>query len=178
MGRVPPGIGKDSGADEADDRPTLIPDFDPEAFARDSEMRVRAIPLGEGGEATIDQARRLHREGDDESALFLLSRLLELSPLHQEATKLGADCRAGLEQQCVSTLGGSQSVLVVAVSTEELKSFELDNVSGFLLSLIDGLTDLETLLDLTGLPRLLALRHLRSLVDRGIVAVASHQRSP
>ena len=34
-------------------------------------------------------------------------------------------------------------------------------------------TDVETLLDISGLPRLLALRRLRDLVERGIVAFAS-----
>jgi hypothetical protein len=51
--------------------------------------------------------------------------------------------------------------------------FALDNVSGFLLSLMDGATNVEAILDISGLPRLLALRHLRSLVERGIVVGAS-----
>ena len=66
--------------------------------------------------------------------------------------------------------------MVVAVSPDELKRFTLDNVSGFLLSVMDGATDVEAILDISGLPRLLALRHLRSLLDRGIVVVASGRR--
>jgi hypothetical protein len=60
-------------------------------------------------------------------------------------------------------------VLVVAVSPNELLGYGLDHLSGFLLSLIDGATDVETVLDLCGRPRLLALSHLRDLVARGIV---------
>ncbi len=157
------------------ERPTLVPDFDPEAFARDSEMRARIGPLPDG-EATIDQAARLHEEGNHEGALFLLSRLLELSPFHPAASKLAGECRKALELQCIAAIGSLGAILVVKTSPEELKGFELDNVSGFLLSRIDGSTDVETLLDLGGVPRLLALRHLRDLVERGIVGVASAVR--
>ncbi len=62
-------------------------------------------------------------------------------------------------------------VPVVVVSPDELKGFGLDHVSGFLLSLMDGHTNVETLLDLCGLPRLQALRHLSDLMVRGVVRV-------
>jgi hypothetical protein len=163
------------GEEDREERPTLVPAFDPAAFARDSEIKQRAA-LVVGGEATIDQARRLHREGQHEDALFLLARLLDISPLHAEANTLSNECRQALEQDCLSAVGSESSILVVAVSPEELKGFPLDNVSGFLLSLMDAATDVEAILDISGLPRLLALRHLRSLLERGIVAVASGTR--
>jgi hypothetical protein len=160
------------GSDDLDvERPTVVPEFDPEAFARDSEIRQRAAFVA-GGEPTIDRARRLHRDGQHEEALFLLTHLLELAPLHPEATKLSSECRQALERQCLSAIGSESAILVAAVSAEELKRFALDNVSGFLLSRMDGATTVENLLDISGLPRLLALRHLRSLLERGIVVVA------
>jgi hypothetical protein len=42
---------------------------------------------------------------------------------------------------------------------------------------MDGATDAETILDISGLPRLLALRHLRSLLERGVVVIASGTRA-
>jgi hypothetical protein len=157
-----------------DERPTVVPDFDPEAFARDSEIRTRVPALGEG-DTNIDRARRLHLDGDDEQALFLLTPLLGLAPLHPEAIALSAECRAALEGQCLAVLGSESAVLAVAVTAQELRRFELDNVSGFLLSLIDGATSVESILDLSGLPRLLALRHLRNLFERGIVLGPRHR---
>jgi hypothetical protein len=68
-------------------------------------------------------------------------------------------------------IGALSSTLVVAVSADELRRAPLDHVCGFLLSLMDGHTDVETLLDLCGLPRLTVLRHLRDLAVRGIVEV-------
>jgi hypothetical protein len=150
----------------------MVPAFDPEAFARDTEIKQRGASAV-GGEPTIDHARRLHLNGEHEQALFLLARLIELAPLHPEATKLSIACRVALEGECLSSVGSESAVLIPAVSPEELRGFALDNVSGFLLSLMDGATNVEAILDISGLPRLLALRHLRSLLERGIVVSAS-----
>jgi hypothetical protein len=88
-----------------EDRPTLVPEFDPDAFARDSEIRQRSATASER-ESSIDQARRLHRNGDHEQAMFLLTHLLELEPLHPEATTLTLECRATLERECLAAIGG------------------------------------------------------------------------
>jgi hypothetical protein len=163
--------------DSSGERATVVPAYDPEAFARDSELRQRVVPEAADTEPTIDRARQLHREGQHEPALFLLTRLLELAPLHPEGSTLATECRAALERECLSAIGSASSVLVQAITAEELKTFSLDNVSAFLFTQIDGATDVETILDIAGLPRLLALRHLRGLVERGIVAAASSRRS-
>jgi hypothetical protein len=155
-----------------EDRRTVVPDFDPNDFARDSELRLRA-PLATEGESTLESARRLHLAGEHEQALFLLTSLLAVVPLHPEATALADACSARLEHQCLAALGSEKAVLVASVANEELKAFAIDHVSAFLLSRMDGATDVETLLDVAGLPRLLALRHLRNLLDRGIVSLAS-----
>ncbi len=157
------------------DRPTVVPDFDPEAFARDSEQKQRTA-LDAEAPPTLEEARRLHRDGAHERALFLVARLLEADPLHVEANRLSRDCRAALEAECLAAVGSLSSTLVVAVPPKDLRSLALDHVSGFLLSLLDGATDVETLLDISGLPRLLALRHLRSLLERGVVVVGSRSR--
>jgi len=159
----------------SDERPTLIPDFSPEDFARNSEMLQQAAAR-DAQEPTVDEARALHLEGEHERALFLLARLLELAPVHPQAIRLMRECRAALEQQCLAAVGSERAVLVGAVSAQELKRFTLDSVSGFLLSLIDGVTPVGDILDIAYLPRLLALRHLRNLVDRGIVCVASGKK--
>jgi hypothetical protein len=151
-----------------DDRPTVLPPFDADAFARDSELSLQAVTAPKG-ETTMDAARRLLADEKPEEALFLLARLLEQMPLDSEASRLSSECRAALERECWLVIDSPAAILDVSLSPEELRGFGLDHVSGFLLSLMDGGTDVETLLDLCGLPRLLALRHLRGLVVRGIV---------
>jgi hypothetical protein len=104
-----------ASAQDRHQRPTIVPEFDPEDFARESESRPRAERLGEA----VDWDRDL---------------------------------------------------LVIAVPLDELKRHSLDSVMGFLLSLLDGATDVETLIDISGLPRPLVLDHLRSLLERGVIA--------
>lgn len=155
-----------------DDRPTVTPEFDVEAFARDSEIRQRAAMAIAEDEPTIDQARRLHADHQHEQALFVLNRVLEIAPLHPDAKRLSVECRAALEEECLNAIGSEATILVLAVTSDQLKGFALDHVSGFLLSLADGTLAVEAILDVSGLPRLLALRHLRSLVDLGLLSVA------
>jgi len=163
--------------EDEEGRPTVVPEFDPAAFARDSELRQRAAAaVAPGSDPTIDEARRLHLGGDNERALVLLTQLLEIAPLHPEATQLAAECRTALERECLAAIGSGSAILVAAVTIDELKSFPLDNASAFLFSLVDGTTDVESILDVAGVPRLLALRHLRSLLERGIIGLASGLR--
>jgi hypothetical protein len=157
---------------ESDERRTVVPDFDPAAFARDSEIKQRAASAVRQ-EPTLARARQLHSVGQYEEALFALGQLLELAPLQAEATKLSVECREALERECLSSVGSASAILVLAVTPEELKTFALDSVSGFLLSLMDGGTDVQTLLDICGLPRLVALRRLRGMIEHGILVVAS-----
>jgi hypothetical protein len=164
--------GSREASDDADapesDRPTVVPPFDPEAFAQDSEIRQRvSLPLAE--ETTIDKARRLLQGGDAEQALFLVERLLEQIPLDTDARTLANECRAALEREYLAVIGSAATVFIVDVTPNELKTMALDHVSGFLLTLTDGVTNVETLLDLCGLPQLVALRHLRDLVRQGII---------
>ncbi len=88
-----------------------------------------------------------------------------------------SDDRDAFERECLSCVGSESAILILAVLPDELKTMPLDGVSGFLLSLMDGATSVETILDICGLPRLIALRHLRDLCERGIVVVASGTRS-
>jgi hypothetical protein len=57
----------------------------------------------------MDQARRLHLDGEHEPALFLLARLLELAPLNPEAAKLSSECRGALERHAPGEAGSADS---------------------------------------------------------------------
>lgn len=70
----------------------------------------------------------------------------------------------------VVALGALERVAVIQVPAKELPKLSLDPKSGVVLSRIDGVTPLETLLDMCGMPREEAARILRNLAARGIVA--------
>ena len=147
---------------------TPLPGFDTRAFARESDRKLRA---GEPvkAETTTDEARQLLDEERSEEALSLVSRVLDLTPEDAEARRLSDECTTAMEGDCWAVIGSPTTVLRVAVSPDELRAFALDHVCGFLISRVDGVHDVETLLDIAGMPHLVALRHLRGLVSRGIV---------
>jgi hypothetical protein len=58
---------------------------------------------------------------------------------------------------------------VLAISPHELRGLPLDHRSGFLLSLMDGTLDLETILEVSAMPRADALRAARDLFEAGVV---------
>jgi hypothetical protein len=60
----------------------------------------------------------------------------------------------------------------LVVPLHELKSLSLDPESGFVLSRIDGISTIETLLDVSAMPRFEALRLVARLVDFGVIELA------
>jgi len=59
----------------------------------------------------------------------------------------------------------------LAISPAVLRKMKLDAPTGFLLSLVDGRTDIEELLDVCAMPRLQALRLLGALRFLGIIDI-------
>lgn len=64
----------------------------------------------------------------------------------------------------------SSIVPVVVKSALELRALPLDPRAGFVLTHIDGNTDLESLIDLTGLPEQETLAIIASLLSLGALA--------
>ena len=82
---------------------------------------------------------------------------------------------AGSELATVRLVRRASSFLarvpVVVIGAKQLQCAELDHRYGFLLSLLDGATTVEQLLDLSGMPAEETLALLEDLRLRGIVAV-------
>ena len=64
-----------------------------------------------------------------------------------------------------------QSVPTLAVGAREFALMPLDHREGFLLSMVDGVTSIETILDLCAMPGDEALAILESLSLRGVIAI-------
>jgi hypothetical protein len=124
------------------DRPTIPPSFDFEEFARDSDSRVAAaaaLPEPEPPEEPESQVR------------------LATRPAFGAAVTDEAWARS------------ARGALVVTMSPDVLCKLPLDHRAGFLLSQMDGATDLETLLSIGHMPRAEALRILRDLFECGVI---------
>jgi hypothetical protein len=64
---------------------------------------------------------------------------------------------------------GIVGVPKVVMAPDQLRRLPLDHHAGFLLSLMDGTIDLESIIEVSGMPRAEALRFVRDVYDAGIV---------
>ncbi|HEY3818717.1 MAG TPA: hypothetical protein VGL81_16215 [Polyangiaceae bacterium] len=128
------------------DRPTMPPAFDVEQFAKESDRRIAV-----GKQASEDLAPDSSRDTTT-SHIRLLTR---------------PEIRAAMtDESWARTMTG---VPVVVMGVEDLKRLPLDHRAGFLLSMMDGATDLETLAEIAGMPRDEVVHLLRDLVESGVV---------
>jgi hypothetical protein len=66
-------------------------------------------------------------------------------------------------------LGNLHAIPSLAMPMDKIPMHELDHRSAFLLSRVDGVLTLEDVLDVSGMARLEAFRHLCRLLLRGIL---------
>jgi hypothetical protein len=126
----------------ASERPTVPPSFDALDPERDSEVHVRAA--------------RPHPQSPADELPASETRIAARPKLNNALTD---------EAWARQTTGEP----VVAISNALLRSLPLDHRAGFLLSLMDGTMDLETVVDLSAMPREDALQIARCLHELGII---------
>ncbi len=105
--------------------------------------------------------------GDFSGALVAAEMLLARDPGDAVAQSCAASSRERLEQIYASRIGSLTRVPMVAVRDVDLRWLGLDHRAGFLLSRIDGHASLDEVLDVSGMPRLEALRTLVDLCEAG-----------
>jgi hypothetical protein len=108
--------------------------------------------------------------GDYTGALEVAEKLLAADPANQEAATCADSCRGVLRQMYTTKIGPLDRVPVVAVARDQLRWLSIDHRAGFVLSLIDGVSTLEMLLDVSGMPELDTLRILSDLAAQRIIA--------
>jgi len=113
--------------------------------------------------------------GDFSGALIVAEGILDANPEHEEARRCQTRCREVLSQMYLARLGSLTQVVRVALSGDQIRWLSLDHRAGFLLSLVDGESSIETLLDISGMPRLEALRILFGLLDQRVIALSEGQ---
>ncbi len=107
--------------------------------------------------------------GDFTGALGLAEALLGRDPGDVEAQRYATSCRDVLSQMYLSRLGSLEQVVSVGLTPEELRWLTLDHRAGFMLSMIDGYSTIGELLDISGMPRLDALRILSQLLEQRVI---------
>jgi hypothetical protein len=135
---------------------TIDDSADPRSTRRTSDDRITAM-------------RECFAFGDYVGALTMADLILTAQPDNLLAREFRTNCRVALEDVYAFRLGPLDRVPVVAIVREQTGNRAIDGRIGFLLSLIDGASTLEAILDVCALPRLDALRILHDLVQRGTV---------
>jgi hypothetical protein len=128
----------------------------------------RSRPSTRDVDIVSDMAER-YALGDFTGALRAAELLLGMAPDHPEALRYARSSRERLEQLYSSRLGALSRIAHVAVPDHEIRWLGLDHRAGFLLSRVDGCHSIEEVLDVSGMPRLEALKTLSELVSVGAV---------
>jgi hypothetical protein len=113
--------------------------------------------------------RERYALGDYSGALTIAEAILETYPNDPDALRHAESCREVLEQMYAARLGLMTQVPYVAVPLEQLRWLSLDHRAGFLLSHVDGISTLDEILDVSGMPRLEAMRTLYDLMQQKVI---------
>ncbi len=107
--------------------------------------------------------------GDYNRALKIAEEILARSPDDLSARRYAQNCRDALTQMFAARIGPLDQVMSVVVSQEEVQWLSLDHRAGFLLSLVDGQSTVDEILDISGMTRLDALKIIHDLAEQQVV---------
>ncbi len=134
--------------------------------------RLPSLPVQPDDPALIDMRDR-YATGDFSGSLVVAEAILAESPDHEEALRCRERCTDVLSQMYLARLGSLKQIIRVAVAREQIRWLSLDHRAGFLLSLIDGTSSIDELLDVSSMPRLEALRILYGLLDQRVIELSN-----
>ncbi len=154
-------------------RQTEAPAHDP----RGSELElsfedVAASPAPVPPPSTpLGEMKDRYAMGDFSGALLIAEGILASDPDDLEAPRYAQSCRDVLTQMYSARLGSLDQIVSIAVPADQIRWLTLDHRAGFLLSLVDGGLTLDQLLDISGMPRLDALRIMFQLMDQRVISL-------
>jgi hypothetical protein len=108
--------------------------------------------------------------GDYTGALEIAEKLLEMNPNDEPVRQCAESCRGVLKQMYTTRIGPLDRVPIVMVARDQLRWLSIDHRAGFVLSLVDGVSSLEMILDVSGMAELDALRILSELAQQRIIS--------
>lgn len=109
--------------------------------------------------------------GDYSGALEIAEEILSKDPSNLSARACAETCRSVLRQMYTTRIGPLEGVPVVMVARDQLRWLSIDHKAGFVLSLVDGVSSLEMIIDVSGMPELDTLRILSELAQQRIISM-------
>jgi len=111
--------------------------------------------------------------GDFTGALVIAEGIMASNPADLDAPRYAQSCRDVLTQMYSARLGSLDQLVRVALPSDQIRWLTLDHRAGFLLSLIDGGSTVDQILDISGMTRLDALRIMYQLLDQRVISLGS-----
>jgi len=165
--------------------PTIVPAFNPEQFAEETEFRERMPTLTD--DSALEEARLQSMRSNapparasvpsSASTTTLTARpgppapsprdsSVEIDTGESDLESLGIDDQVAILSVRLSPLA---RVPVLAKEMTELGAVVEDPKTAYVLGFIDGILPLETIIEVTGLPELETLRVLDRMISQGVV---------
>lgn len=137
----------------------------------DSQKTDGAAPSAAVAKTPVVEMKERFSLGDYTGALEVAEDILTTSPDDVDARDCAEQSRAVLVQMYTAKIGPLDKVPQVMVPREQLRWLSLDHRAGFVLSLVDGMSSLEMILDMSGMPALDAMRILFELTQQRIITL-------
>lgn len=114
--------------------------------------------------------------GDFTGALSLAETLLEIDRRDGEAREIAETSREKLRAIYTGRLGALDQVPVMMIPHAELRWLALDHRAGFVLSLVDGTSSIEEIIDVSTMAQLEVLRTLYNLLSQNVISLRRPRR--
>ncbi len=114
--------------------------------------------------------------GDFTGALSLAETLLEIDRTDPEAQRIAEASGTKLRAIYIGRLGALDQVPVMMIPHAELRWLALDHRVGFVLSLVDGMSSSEDIVDVSTMPQLEVLRTLYNLLSQNVISLRRPRR--
>lgn len=126
-------------------------------------------PIEVPTETDLEIARRLMARGDFDGALEILDRAYRLEPSDDALRKLLAEAEAAFVEKAYRHYLPAAKIPILAKTPESLTAERLSPAEYFIVSRIDGSWDVRSIIQITPLREVEALRTLKRLRERGIL---------
>jgi len=104
------------------------------------------------------------------------SRKQSLEPTAHDTKTIRGGTDEDLERHYLSRIGPRKQVPRRAMAANQMTSLSLDHRAGFVLSLVDGFSTLDDILDMSSMSRVETLRLICELLDHGVLALTPAHR--
>ncbi|MEE2787525.1 MAG: hypothetical protein VX589_09315 [Myxococcota bacterium] len=120
-------------------------------------------------EERLQLAVRRHDAGDYVASQALVERILDDCPSHAVAERLQSENQRHIQAAQVSKLGALSHCPRVKLRQQEVVWQSLNHHEGFMISLVDGQTPYESIIEISAMPRAEAIKILSRLVQLGVI---------